>query len=270
MWAALSTNTNLIMNKLLLLIFLTSFNAFSKDITLESIFSQSPVEGTIVIENLDGSEQYVFNPERAKTKLAVASTFKIPNTLIGVEENIVSSESSVFAWDGTHYNYQSWMHDQTLASAFQVSCVWCYQEIAKKVGVEKYKTYIKSLNYGYLPDTFDITQFWLNGTLKLSAYEQIEFLKKLYQQALPFSPKSFNVLKKVMLAEKTENYSMYAKSGWAIRVNSPVGWYVGYVVNEGETWFFATNLAIKDPKYLKLRKEITVDALKHVGVISGA
>lgn len=258
------------MNKLLLLICLTSLNAFSKDITLESIFYQSPVEGTIVVEKLDGSEKYVFNSERAKTKFAVASTFKIPNTLIGVEENIVSSESSVFAWDGTHYDYPSWNHDQTLASAFQVSCVWCYQEIAKKVGVEKYKTYIKAMNYGHLPNAFDITQFWLDGTLKLSAYEQIEFLKQLYQQALPFSPKAFNVLKKVMLTEKNDNYSMYAKSGWAVRVNNPVGWYVGYVVTKSGTWFFATNLAIKDPKYLTLRKEITVNALKHIGVISGA
>lgn len=258
------------MNKLLLLICITSFNALCKDISLESVFSQSPVEGTIVVENLDGSETYVFNPERAKTKLAVASTFKIPNTLIGVEENIVSSESSVFAWDGTRYEYPSWNQDQTLASAFQVSCVWCYQIIAKKVGAEKYKTYIKGLNYGHLPDTFDITQFWLDGTLKISAYEQIEFLKQLYQQALPFSQNSFNVLKKVMLAEKNENYAMYAKSGWAIRVSSPVGWYVGYVVTKTGTWFFATNLAIKDPKYLRLRKEITINSLKQIGVISGA
>ncbi|MDW6002526.1 class D beta-lactamase [Vibrio mangrovi] len=258
------------MNKLLLLICITSFSAFSKDVSLESIFSKSPVEGTIVVENLDGSEKYVFNPDRAKTKLAVASTFKIPNTLIGVEENIVSSESSVFPWDGKQYDIQAWNHDQTLASAFQVSCVWCYQEIAKKVGAEKYKTYVKAIHYGHLPNTFDLTQFWLDGTLKLNAYEQVAFLKQLYHQKLPFSTKSFNVLKEVMLAEKTENYSMYAKSGWARRVKNPVGWYVGYLETKNGTWFFATNLAIKDVKQLNLRKEISMEVLEKIGVISSA
>jgi len=254
------------MNKLILLISLVSFTAFGKDVDLESVFSKYPVEGTIVVEKSDGSEKYVFNSERAETRLAVASTFKIPNTLIAVEENIVSSETSVFPWDGTVYDFQSWNHDQTLESAFKVSCVWCYQEIAKKVGVEKYRTYINAMSYGQLPDIFDITQFWLDGTLRLSAYEQIKFLKQLYRQSLPFSVKSYNVLKKVMLVEETENYSMYAKSGWARRVKKPVGWYVGYVVTKNGTWFFATNLAIKDPEYLNLRKEITINALKHIGV----
>lgn len=261
------------MKKLFLFIFLISFNGFmsfnvfSKETDLKQVFANAPVEATIVIENLDGSKRYVFNEKRANTRLAVASTFKIPNTLIGVEENLVSGKSSIFKWDGTKYDIKSWNKDQTLVSAFQVSCVWCYQEIARKVGIEKYKKYINSMNYGTLPNDFDLQTFWLDGTLKLSAYEQVNFLKRLYHHDLPFSTKAFDVLREVMLAEKTENYSMFAKSGWARRVENPVGWYVGYIEGASGTWFFATNLAVKESKHLALRKQLTMKALKSVDVI---
>ena len=255
------------MNKLLLCICFISINVFAKEVDLERVFSNSPVVGTIVIENLDGSKRYVYNEVRANTRLAVASTFKIPNTLIGVEENLVSGKSSIFKWDGKEYDIKAWNQNQTLASAFRVSCVWCYQEIAKKVGVEKYRTYTKAMNYGVLPNNFDVQNFWLDGTLKLTAYEQVDFLKRLYRHDLPFSAKAFNVLKEIMLAEKTQNYSMFAKTGWARRVESPVGWYVGYAESTTGTWFFATNLAVKDAKHLYLRKQITMSALKSVGAI---
>ncbi|AJQ94763.1 class D beta-lactamase [Gynuella sunshinyii] len=255
------------MNKLLVFICFISMNVFSKEVDLENIFSSSPAEGTIVIENLDGSTRYVYNETRANTQLAVASTFKIPNTLIAVDENLVSGKFSIFEWDGTEYDIKEWNQDLTLASAFRVSCVWCYQDIAKKVGAEKYKDYIKAMNYGTLPDKFDLQNFWLDGTLKLTAFEQINFLKRLYHHELPFSPKAFIVLKDIMLVENTENYSLFAKSGWARRVESPVGWYVGYIENNTGTWFFATNLAVEDSKQLYLRKQITMNALKSAGII---
>ncbi|SBS37736.1 Beta-lactamase OXA-2 precursor [Marinomonas spartinae] len=257
------------MNKLLLLIFFIATNVFAQegDEDLKAVFADSQVEGTVVIENLDGSKRYVYNQSRAHTKLAVASTFKIPNTLIGVDEHLVTGKSSVFEWDGKEHDIKAWNQNQTLASAFQVSCVWCYQDIAKKVGAEKYKAYIKAMHYGALPDQFDVQTFWLDGTLKLTAYEQVNFLKRLYHHELTFSDNAFHVLKDIMLAEKTENYSMYAKSGWARRVESPVGWYVGYVESRSGVWFFATNLAVKDAKHLSLRKAMTVRALRHVGAI---
>ncbi|MCT7655003.1 hypothetical protein MBH78_10420 [Oceanimonas sp. NS1] len=115
--------------------------------------------------------------------------------------------------------------------------MWCYQTIAQRVGAEKYKNYIKSINYGSLPKSFDVQRFWLNGTLKVNAFEQVDFLKRLYRQELPFSPHSFNVLKEIMLVEKTADYSLFAKSGWAPSDKSPAGWYVGYIESNKGTWF---------------------------------
>ena len=255
------------MKKLFFVICFISINVFGEDYTVDNVFSDAPFEGAIVVENLDGSKRYVYNDVRASSIFAVASTFKIPNTLIAVDENLVSDESSIFEWDGSKYDIAAWNQNQTLASAFSVSCVWCYQKIAKEVGAETYQRYIQAMHYGTLPHHFDVKNFWLDGTLRLSAYEQVAFLKRLYARDLPFSNKAFDVLKDIMLAEQTERYSLFAKSGWARRVDNPVGWYVGYVESETGVWFFATNLAVDDAKHLGLRKDISLRALEAVGAI---
>ena len=58
--------------------------------------------------------------------------------------------------------------------------------------------------------------FWLNGDLPISADEQIRFLQKLYSYELPFRNEHVDVLKDIMLVEKNTEYSLYAKTGWAI------------------------------------------------------
>lgn len=60
-----------------------------------------------------------------------ASTFKIPNTLIALNEGVVTKDS-VIVWDKKIREYESWNKDQTLLTAFKSSCVWCYQEFASK------------------------------------------------------------------------------------------------------------------------------------------
>lgn len=234
---------------------------------LDEIFSSIPIEGSIVISNMDGSKKHIYNDSRAEEKYTVASTFKILNTLIAIQENIVPSGYHRFIWDGKKRGIQTWNQDQNLESAFKVSCVWCYQDIARKVGHRKYKDYLQKYKYGELPENFAITEFWLDGTLGLNSHEQINFLKQVYTETPPFSRKSYKSLKEIMLVEKSSEYSIYAKSGWAPNVESPVGWYIGYVESLGETWFFVTNLGVENLEHLHLRNEVTLEALKSIGAL---
>jgi len=255
------------MRKILLLIYVFSVCALGEEIDLGNLFSRYPMSATILVENLDGSERYVHNMHRAETRFTVASTFKIPNSLIAIEEDVVSEKQSVFEWDGKERQVNVWNKNQTLESAFQLSCVWCYQRIAREIGAEKYRAYLDAMDYGDLPQQFDTQGFWLDGSLKLSAVEQIRFLKRLYKQTLSFDVQSFRVLKEIMLVEATPTYSIYAKTGWAPQEPSPVGWYVGYIETDSGIWFFATNLAVRERRNLKFREEVTMKVLAHIGAI---
>ncbi|MDZ7817455.1 MAG: class D beta-lactamase [Aliarcobacter sp.] len=247
--------------------FICNSYLFAIDLDLENIFKGKNIDGSIVIESLNTKKIYIYNDKRAETLLSPASTFKIPHTLIALNEGVVKSDS-VILWDKTDKGMTPWNKDQTLQSAFKVSCVWCYKEFASKIGIEKYKTYLEKLDYGNKTIGSDVSDFWLDGSLKITVFEQIKFLKRLYKNDLPFKIEDINTLKQIMIEEKNENSTLSAKSGWSTRFESESGWYVGFIETKDDVWFFATNLITKGQKDLPLRKEITLEALKVKGIIN--
>lgn len=254
--------------KLFLLVqVMLTFNLFAVDLELENIFKNKNIEGTIVIESLNTKKVYVYNDKRANMSLSPASTFKIPNTLIALNEGTVNA-NSIILWDKTDKGMAAWNKNQTLESAFKVSCVWCYKEFASKIGLEKYKNYLEKLDYGDKIVGNDVSDFWLDGSLKITVFEQIKFLKKLYNNDLPFKIEDINTLKQIMIEEKNENFMLSAKSGWSTRFEFESGWYVGFVETKDDVWFFATNLVTQGKKDLPLRKEITIESLKTKGIIN--
>ena len=243
-------------------IFLFSAHAVAEDQTIAKLFAQQGIEGTVVISSLHSGLTFIHNDTRANRRFTAASTFKILNTLISLEEKAISGKDDVFKWNGQTYAIPDWNRDQTLESAFKVSCVWCYQELARKVGAEKYRNYLLRSAYGELHEPFVETTFWLDGSLEISAIEQVEFLKKVYQRTLPFSTSSYETLRQIMLTEQTPAFAIRAKTGFAGKSKPKAGWYVGYVETNKDVWFFATNLEVRDEKDLPLRLKLTREALQ--------
>lgn len=231
------------------------------------IFKEHQVQGTMVLRSLKQDVAIIYNPDRAQQAFASASTFKILHSLIALQEKVIS-KTDVIKWDGTSYDISTWNQDQTLASAFKVSCVWCYQTFAKQISAKKYQDYISSTQFGHLSPNFPQTTFWLDGSLTISALEQVNFLKQLYQHQFNFSAEHYQTLAEIMLAKKTNDYRLYAKTGWAARSTPQIGWYVGYVETQQDTWFFALNININDPKELTLRQLMTKEILANQKIIN--
>ncbi|WP_373031027.1 class D beta-lactamase [Sulfurovum sp.] len=250
-----------------ILILLLSVQTVAEDQDITNIFVNEGLTGTIVISSVGSGETFIHNDLRANYRFTVASTFKILNTLIALEEKVISGKDDLFKWDGHMYAISDWNCDQTLESAFKVSCVWCFQELARRVGVQKYQSYLQNTSYGELHEPFDGETFWLDGSLKISAMEQVEFLKKVYQRTLPFSTSSYETLRQIMLVEQTPAYSIRGKTGLAGGSKPKIGWYVGYVETSKDVWVFATNIDIYDQKDLSLRLKLTRDALQIKGVV---
>ena len=260
------------MNKItFLLIVLLSITftstGYADDSALADLFSSKGVHGTIVISVLDGSKTYTHNDERANERFVPGSTFKVPNTLISLEKGAVGDEKETIKWDGKDKGLPDWNKDQSLETALPSSCVWFYQELAKRVGKETYMSYLAKMHYGNELTGRDVTTFWLEGDLKISAVEQIAFLKKLYAKEYAFKPSSYEILRKLMVVEQNATFTIRAKTGWAQRVTPQVGWFVGYVESGDNIWFFAMNMEIKNPAEARFRKELTMDALRLKGII---
>ncbi|WP_416274495.1 class D beta-lactamase [Lamprobacter sp.] len=232
-----------------------------------ALFAEAGVQGTIVLDRLDGQQIIVHNAARAEQRLPVASTFKIFNTLIALEEGAISGIDEVLPWDGRQHDYATWNQDQTLKSAFAVSCVWCYQRLAERIGAERYRVHLAQADYGRLEEPFVTTAFWLDGSLTISAQEQVRFLRQVIDRRLPYRPETYAGLRAIMLAEEGRDFRLYAKTGWAARATPQIGWYVGYVETAEATWIFALNLDTRDESDLPLRQSLTRASLQAKGII---
>lgn len=250
-------------HKSFLIFFLLTSFLFAEDLELKKLFDKRALTGTVVISSLDNKTVFISDDKRAKQQLAPASTFKIANTLIALEEKAVKDELEIIKWDGKDKGWKPWNQDHSIKSGFPVSCVWCYQELAKRVGLDKYHQHLKQLNYGNMQTGENLIRFWLDGDLKISALEQIEFLQKLYKNDLPYKQRNLDKTKDVMIVESNDNYTIRVKTGWAMNI----GWYVGYIELKNKTWFFAMNMNMPELSQAKYRKEITMEALKIKGII---
>ncbi len=233
---------------------------------MKGFFRARGLEGTVVLRSLKTGKEHVYNAKRSAERLCPASTFKIPNTLISLQEKAATADM-MFRWDGTERSVPAWNKDMNLDDAFQSSCVWCYQELARKVGRTVYARYLKEMGYGNASPGNDVASFWLDGSLRISAREQIDVLMKIRARTYRFDRAHYETLERVMRVESAETYTMRGKTGWAMGAKPQVGWYVGWVETGDDVWFFAINLDIHKPEDTRHRKEALNAAMREIGLV---
>ncbi len=230
-------------------------------------FTGRNITGTFVLTKLNSDSLLIYNEVRAKESFLPASTFKILNSLISLETNVIEDENKIIKWDGKKRFYNKWNQDQNMKTAIKYSCVWFYQELARRVGKERMQHYLDTVKYGNSKLGKNIDTFCLEGELRISAIEQINFLSKLLRQELPFSDRNMEIVKNILLVDSTDSYKFYAKTGWAKRPQNDIGWYVGFITSDSDTWIFSMNIDIKKNEDAKERKRITEELLKDEGII---
>ncbi len=242
-------------------------------------FEAERLVGSFLLYDLKKDAYTAYRFERCQTGFLPASTFKIANTLIGLETGILQDENTRMKWDGVRRNIAAWNQDHTLQSAFQASCVPCYRELARRIGLERMQTFVKKARYGHMDIHADnLDMFWLTGKSRISPVEEIDFLRRIYSGDVPFSERSRAILKKVMLITDKPGYKLYGKTGWASAIDGlaidksdpDIGWFVGYVEKGNDVYFFATNVEHPAPvpdTFIPGRRRITEKILAEMGVI---
>ena len=233
-------------------------------------FDEYEVEGCIEIYDLKNSKFIDYNPDRCAQRFIPASTFKIPNSLIALHTGVVPDTGFVIAWDGADRGNTKWNADQSMGEAFRNSTLWYFQEIARKTGSEKYMQYLSVFGYGNGNAGGAVDSFWLNGTLRISADEQVAFLMALRTYDLKLSRKAVDQVRGMMLLEKTDLYALYGKTGWARTEGKDLGWFVGWVEKNDQAWFFALNCEAAQgtaPNFGEARRKITANVLRELKVM---
>lgn len=240
-------------------------------------FDQCNVEGAIAIYDNQNHTWILSDTVGTRKETLPASTFKIINLLIALETKTIASENDIVKWPGSidtiKYDYRpNIYHDITVKEAFEVSAGWAFIELAKKIGKDNYKKYLSLCHYGNVNLSQTDPDFWNFGAFGISPINQVEFLKNLYEEKLPFSKRNIDIVKKVMITEQNDDYTIRSKTGWTRENNINTGWWVGYIENKNGPYFFATRL-LQDRKlnasnFGNCRKEITKSVFKDLNIIN--
>lgn len=237
---------------------------------LQKPFRDCGFTGSITIFDYKQGKWITSDSTDSRLETVPASTFKIPNLLIALETGVIQSEMDTVGWIGSIdtalYGYRpSTYKDMTVKHAFQVSAGWVFMELAKKIGRRRYEKVLRDIGYGNAAVSNE-ADFWNFGPLAISPRNQVELLVKIYEGKLPFSKPNLDILKRVMVTEQTDDYTIRSKTGWGRQEGRDVGWWVGYLERKDNVFFFATRISkdrkAPDTNFMSCRKEITKRILR--------
>lgn len=250
---------------------LTSSYSFSAEwlnsLAIEKLFSDAKVDGTFVLYDVSEDRFIGFDKARSETRFIPASTFKIPNTLIGLSEGVVENVDEVLPYGGKPQPYSSWEKDMSLRDALPISNVPVYQGLARRITVERMAKNLNVIGYGNSEVGSVVDRFWLAGPLKISAVEQAIFLAELAQNKLPYPSEIQDQVREITLIEQGETWSLHGKTGWSDTPDPDVGWWVGWVLKEGKVYSFALNIDIVDAFDAKKRVSLGRESLSVLGIL---
>ena len=236
------------------------------DNDLKKYFDSAHVDGCFALLDNTTAEITVYNMKLDTQRVLPASTFKIVNSLIGLQTGKITDEKMIIKWDGVKRWNNDWNKDLTMEDAFKVSAVPYYQEVARRIGIDTMQHWLDSLGYaakyGRAVIHNDIDMFWLNNDIKITADEQLGLVKRLYFDQLPFQKRVQDIVKKVMLQEETANYKLSYKTGWGYGENgNSIGWIVGWEEENRHPYFFV--LQVEGPHDMDM-KAARLSILKNI------
>ncbi len=230
-------------------------NNVKEDETLARFFNDNKVTGCFAIMNNATGQFTTYNLARFRdSSYLPASTFKIINSLIGLQTGVISSDSMVIKLEGTDYPLPESKKELTMYEAFRVSSLPYYQEVARRIGKDTMTLWLDSLKYGLtsVKDTFRlrsaVDQFWIDNSVKITPDEQLGIVKRLYFNQLPFYKSYQETVKRAMLQESNTKYRMGYKTGLGnTEKGHALGWVVGWIEENNHPYFFVLNLESADP-----------------------
>ncbi len=282
-------NCHLIIALSLLLITSCSVNKANNDDSLKRYFDENKVEGCFTMLNNADGKVTVYNMKYDTMRFSPASTFKIFNSLVGLQTGIILDDKMQIKWDGIKRGNNDWNKDMDMTEAFKINSVPYYQEVARRIGKDTIQQWIDSVGYGNRDISGPVDSFWLNNTLKISPDEQLGLVKKLYFDQLPFRKSVQQMVRDVMLQENNTAYKLSYKTGWGFgedarppaRAGSDgdgsdgqgnaIGWLVGWIEENKHVYFFVTfvKAPVRDIDMKNVSLNITKSILKQYGFFEG-
>jgi len=188
-------------------------------------------------------------------RFSPASTFKVPLAVMGFDAGILKgAHDPAWTW---HEGIDAPKRDRKTVDPMaweRDSVLWYSREVARRLGLEKFTSYVTALDYGNKDVSGDpgkdngLTHAWLASSLVISPDEQAQFIHRLLSDALPVAKEAHAKTRKIIPGfDAPGGWRVYGKTGSIWLRNSkgqfdrtqPIGWFVGWAEKRGQRVVFA-------------------------------
>lgn len=180
--------------------------------------------GAFVLQDLQKDLTVRYNEAEAAKPFSPCSTFDILLALSGFQSGILKDQ------------------EKTLESALHGTESTFFDELAGKIGAEKLEEFVRKSSYGNAKVEPAGSEFWRNGSLLISADEQVKFLTRLYRNQLPFDATGTEIVKNLMVKSNKAGKIFSGQSSDCNSGNVHVAWFVGHLKTMKGEYVFATIL----------------------------
>jgi beta-lactamase class D len=245
----------------------------AKDVppNFQPFFEEYGVQGCFLLYDMKNDLYQIYNSRRCEEGFLPASTFKILNSLIGLETGVLTSDSMVIPWDGEVRTVEEWNRDHTLTSAITYSVVPYFQEVARRIGLVRMKKMVDDSDYGRMEITKEtIDRFWLWGNSRITPWEQMNFILHFYTNKLQFTQANVDLVKKLIILKQTDKWIFRGKTGMTVQDGKNIGWLIGYLEENGNVWLYVCNMESgldNTEKFKESRRGITEMVFKSMGLM---
>jgi beta-lactamase class D len=252
-------------------------NNIVEDNNLEKYFRENGVTGCFGLFDNGKGQFTIYNTTRfSDSAYLPASTFKIVNSLIGIETRQINDTSTVITWDSIVRSRTECNRDMSMNDAFRISCPPWYQQLARRIGKDTMQHWLDTLGYAARFNRFvignNLDTFWLDNSAKVTADEQMGLVKRLYFDQLPFTQRTQRLVRSMMLWENNANYQLSYKTGWGTNEKGhSLAWIIGWVEENKHPYFFVLQIEHPDRSVniAPIRIKMLKDILQKLGFFEG-
>ncbi len=244
---------------LFVLIFLngcTESTKIKEEIAPKNYFAD--VKGCFLLYNMKTKTfDKVIGDENCKEQLPACSTFKVPLAVMAFDSEALKDENQVLKWNGVKQVREESNHDHNAKTWMRDSIVWFSQRITQKLGQKKFQNYLNDFDYGNKDISAGIKEAWLISPsdkkpgLKISAYEQVDFMKKLWTDTLPASKRSMQLTREITFLEKSpQGFDLSGKTGsnfYDKEHKMHLGWFISHLKKGEQEYIVVTNISDLKP-----------------------
>jgi beta-lactamase class D len=215
-------------------------------------------EGCFLLYNMKtNSLEKVIGENNCKVQYPACSSFKVPLAVMALDAHILNDENQVLKWNGIKDEREESNRDHNAKTWMSQSIVWFSQRITQQMGPKKFQKYLDAFEYGNKDIKGGLNQAWLvspassDPALKISAYEQMEFMKKLWRDQLPASERAMKITRDLTYLETSpKGFKLHGKTGSNFYDKDRkvrLGWFVSHLQNETKEYVVITNFRDLEP-----------------------